>query len=227
MIRTLPAVALCLVAGVSLLFFGVPATVGAFLGISAERVMGKIQDGRPVSLEELSQTISSQRQSLDWDETGRKWTDLALAQFLLAEKVEDDIETSQNLIAEGRTSLRNGLALAPANPFAWTRLAYVEFLRSGPSASVVPPLRMAISTARYEPRLLFPRLELCFSVWSHLEPKDRDVVIRQVLFAWRYDADGLVILAREYRQLELVRSILSQTPEEVARFDALLQQPPS
>lgn len=225
MIRTLPVAVLSLVAGASLLVLGVPATVDAFLAIPADRVLGKIQNAEPVSEAELSSTISSQRQSLSWGETGRKWTDLALAQFLLAEKIEHDQEASVSLLADGLTSLKNGLALAPANPFAWTRLAYVEFLKSGPSASVVPPLRMAINTAPYEPRLLFPRLELCFNVWPYLDAGVRDLVIRQVLFAWRNDADGLVILARDYHRVDLVRNALSKMPEELARFEALLRRP--
>ena len=225
-IRTLPAAALGLAAGASLLFLGVPATIDAFLSIPANSVLLKLQNGEPVSKEEISLVIDSKRRSLSWLEDGRKWADLAAAQLLLAEQMGDD-ESGQDLNSEARRSLKIGLGLAPADAFAWTRFAYADFLISGPSAPVATALQMAILTAPYNPRLLFLRLQLCFVVWPHFMPTDRDLVYQQVRFAWKDDPKRLVTIAWDLHQIGLVRTALSTLPGEEARFSILLRQPSS
>jgi len=224
-IRALPAAVLGLVAGVSLLFLGVPATIDAFLMIPANTVLGKLQIQDPVSEEELSLLVSAEERSLFWGESGRNWTDLALAQLVLSEEIEHDDEASRDLLTEARTSLKNGLALAPANPYAWTRLAHVEYLISGPSAAVAAALPMAILTAPYTPRLLFFRLELCFIVWPHFAPEERDLILQQVRLAWAEDPRRLVTLAQDFHQIGLVRTALSSLPGQEERFRILLRQP--
>ena len=193
--RALPVAVLAFVAGVSLLFLGVPGAIDAFLMLSANRSLYKIQTEEPVLPEEFVLIIDSEKQSIFWGESGRNWTDLALAQLLLAEEIGDDDEASRDLLSEARTSLKTGLALAPANPYAWTRLAYVEYLISGPSAAVAAALQMAILTAPYTPHLLFVRLELCFIVWPHFASEARDLVLQQVRLAWAEDPKRLVTLA--------------------------------
>ena len=164
-IRALPVAVLAFLAGVSLLFLGVPGAIDAILMLSANKSLEKIRTGQPVLLEEFSLIIASEKQSIFWDESGRNWTDLALAQLLLAEEIGLDDEASRNLLSEARTSLKTGLALAPANPHAWTLLAYLEYKISGPSAALAAALKIAILTGPYTAHLLFDRLELFFIEW--------------------------------------------------------------
>ncbi len=86
---------------------------------------------------------------------------------------------------------------------------------------------MAILTAPYTPRLLFTRLELCFIVWPHFAPADRDLVFQQVRLAWAEDPKRLVTLAQDFHQIELVRTVLSSLPGESSRFEILLREPSS
>ncbi len=226
-IRALPVAILAFVAGLSLLFLGVPGAIDAILMISANKSLERIQPGQPVLLEEFSLIIASEKQSIFWDESGRNWTDLALAQLLLAEEIGLDDEASRNLLSEARTSLKTGLALAPANPYAWTQLAYLEYTISGPSAALAVALKIAILTGPYTARLLFDRLELCFIAWPYFASEARDLVFEQVRLAWADDPMRLVTLARDFYQIDLVRTVLSQIPGERSRFETLLRQPSS
>jgi hypothetical protein len=226
-ISTLPAAVLAFVAGVSLLFLGVPGAIDAILMLSANRSLERIQTGQPVLLEEFSLIIASEKQSIFWDESGRNWTDLALAQLLLAEEIGFDDEASGDLLTEARTSLKTGLALAPANPYAWTQLAYLEYKISGPSAALAVALKIAILTGPYTALLLFDRLELCFIAWPYFASDARALVFEQVRLAWADDPKRLVTLARDYHQIGLVRTALSSPPGEESFFMFLLRQPSS
>jgi hypothetical protein len=67
--------------------------------------------------------------------------DLALAKLLLEESSQG---TSRGVdIAQATRNLEASLALAPANPYAWTCLAYGAILAAAPARHVLPLLRMA------------------------------------------------------------------------------------
>ena len=126
------------------------------------------------------------------------------------------------MVSTAIVSLKTGLALAPANPFVWTRLAYAQSLLTGPSPSVASALRMALLTARYEPRLLFIRLELCLRSWSYFKSDDHQLVFQQVRLAWRKNGRRLVDLAVETGQVNVVRAALLGSRKDLSGFEKRL-----
>jgi hypothetical protein len=126
------------------------------------------------------------------------------------------------MVSQAIASLKTGLAMAPANPFAWTRLAYAQSLMLGPSPSVASALRMAMLTARYEPRLLFIRLELCFRSWSFFRTDDHELVFQQVRLAWRKSRKRLVDLAVKTGQVNVVRAALLRSRKDLSAFEKRL-----
>ena len=164
--RHLATAGLVFLTGTVLLVGGVPRTIAALATLPGGPVLHEIQSLRPAGRDDLEILIASQRRGLRFGESGRKWTDLGLAQLLLAREQGVSGGITVEMVSPAIASLKTGLALAPANPFAWTRLAYAQSLITGPSRSVASSLRMALLTARYEPRLLFIRLELCLRSWS-------------------------------------------------------------
>ncbi len=131
--KRLPAVILSLLAGASLIALGAPRMIAAFAMIPSGPVLQQIQSLQPVETEDLEILIASQRRGLWWSSSGRKWTDLGLAQMLMAEKKSPGDDERTRLIDDAIESLKSGLAVAPASPFAWTRLAYAEVVAAGPS----------------------------------------------------------------------------------------------
>ena len=119
-------------------------------------------------------------------------------------------------------ALKDGLARAPANPYAWARLAYAEALSQGWTPLAVSSLRLALITAPYEPRLLWSRLRMAFLAWRYMSSEDREIVLRQVRAAWNADQVELTRLAKELNQVGLVRAALMQTPEDAGVFEELL-----
>ena len=224
MIKNSATLALALVVGAVLLVAGIPRTIAAFALLPGYPVLREIQNLRPVERDSLDVLITAQRRGLLFGETGRKWTDLGLAQLLLAREEGVQGGIGKELASQAVASLKTGLALAPANPFAWTRLAYAQSLITGPSPSVASALRMAMLTARYEPRLLFIRVELCLQSWSYVRPDDRELVYQQVRFAWRKKPKRLVDLTVETGRVNVVRAALLRSREDLSAFEKRLRE---
>ncbi len=224
MVKHSETLALALIAGAVLVVAGIPRTIAAFTMLPGVSVLREIQNRRPVERDNLGVLIVAQERGLFFGESGRKWTDLGLAQLLLAyeEAVQGGI--GKEMVSEAIASLKTGLALAPANPFAWTRLAYARSLIIGPSPSVVSALRMAMLTARYEPRLLFIRVELCLQSWSYFRPDDRELVYHQVRFAWRKNPKRLVDLAVGTGRVNVVRAALLRSRKDLSAFEKRLRE---
>ncbi len=224
MTRHLATAGLVFLAGAVLLVGGVPRTIAALAVLPGGPVLREIQNLRPVGRDDLEILVASQRRGLRFGESGRKWTDLGLAQLLLAREQGVPGGIKIEMVSPAIASLKTGLALAPANPFAWTRLAYAQSRMVGPSPSVVSALRMAMLTARYEPRLLFIRLELCFQSWSYFKPEDRELVFQQIRLAWRKKGKQLVALAVKTGQVNVVRAALLRSRKDLSMFEKRLRK---
>lgn len=178
--------AITFIFGTFLFVLGAPRTIGAFVSLPSGPILSKIQMQKSVQQNQLEILIASQKRSLFWGETGRKWTDLSLAQLLMAEQAGSDESARNTYIKDAIASLKNGLGLSPANSFAWTRLAYAEILMAVPSQSVASKLKMSLATAPYEPQLMNLRLELCLRVWPYFQDEDRKLVFEQIRYAWSH-----------------------------------------
>lgn len=210
-----------------LVILGVPRTIGALSMLPSGPVLRKIQFLEPVQPKDLKILIASQKRGLPWGESGRKWTDLGLAQLLMAEQTVSDASARQALIEDAIDSLKSGLSTTPANPFAWTRLAYAEILKAGPSQAAASALGMSLSTAPFEPRLLYVRLELSFRTWRYFQADDRGLVLKQIRYAWHKNRAKLVHLALRTNRVNLVRTALLRTPAELSDFEKRLRNRPS
>ncbi len=218
------SVAVSLLLAAVLLYLAVPRTIAAFLERPEDSTLLMLQFGGPVSVAELERLIASQERALEWHESGRLYTDLGLAKLVLATELAGDDDIDPGRMVEVIRLLRTGLTKAPARPHAWTRLASAELITRGPSPEVAVALEMALLTAPYDPRLLFARLELCLIAWSELSPTTRDLVYRQVRFAWNRSRDRLVELAVISNADDIVRIALSGSPDDLAEFEERLGQ---
>ena len=214
------AAILTLVGTAILLSLSVPRTIEVFSMLPGDPVLDTIQRGVEVPSSDLEDLASSREAALGWIESGRAWTDLGLAQVRLAERA--GLDGGRRLLDESVTSLRRGLALAPANSFAWARLAYAELGRRGPSTTVTEALKMSMLTASYEPRLLFSRLDLCLLVWRRFDEEGRALVAQQIRYAWEMSRPRLARLAQRRNASRIVADALAAVPKDVNDFsDAL------
>lgn len=207
-----------------LLAWAVPRTLSAFVMAPSAPVLRKLQNFQTVEMEELETVVTAQRDGLTWSSRGRTLTDLGLAQLLIAERLEDGGAAKREEITAAIASLKSGLALAPANPYAWTRLAYALYQVDGWTPEAMSALRLAFATAPYDPRLLLSRLRLSFLAWPHLAREDQALVLQQVRQAWRRNPNELTRIAIDFEQINVVRAALLRDPGDLAAFEERLRE---
>jgi hypothetical protein len=207
------------VVGAGLLYLALPRTIAAVLKLPGNPVLTRIQERKPVDAEGLATLIASRKRAVFWADSGRDRAVLGLAQLLLARRSQGAGGYERGLAVDAIDSLRDGLALAPASPHAWTRLAYAELVANGPSAPVASALEMSLRTAPFDPRLLRVRIELCLRAWPYLTAAARRLVHEQVRLAWRQSGSELIAIARHAGREDVVRGALSQRPADRAEFD--------
>ena len=212
--------ALSLLLGGALLFLSVPRLIAEVIMLPGNRVLAMVQSGSVPSDRDLEILAASRQRAFSWSDTAQSRIDLALAQLLVTRKVLRSGPEYQTQVTAAIQSLRDGLARAPADPYAWTRLAYLSVSAAEPSRRVVPLLEMAIRTAPVEPNLTFARLELCFIEWGDFPPSDQPLLAQQLRIAWHQSGDRLVRLAQETGRTEEIFNALPQ-PDR-ARFEERL-----
>jgi len=211
-------------AAIVLLTLGIPRTVGVILSARAEPVLRKLQDHQPVQSDELMALAGAQEAGRFWLADGRLRTDLGLAYLLLAEKLPRTDPNVNAYLQRAIDALAAGLARAPANPYAWARLAYAEALSKGWSPLAVSSLRMALITAPYEPRLLWSRLRMSLLAWPQMSREDQQLIFQQIRYAWQADPAELARLSIELKQVDQVRAALLLSPDDSAAFEELLKK---
>lgn len=210
-------------AAVVLVGLGLPRLIGVLVSADGEPVLRKLQDQQPVTAEELTTLIEAQQSAAFWLSDGRILTDLGLGALLLSESQRRGDPAAKAALLQAIEALEEGVARAPASPYAWSRLAYARALAEGWSPRALAALRLALITAPYEPRLLWSRLRMAFLAWPQMASEDREVVYQQVRWAWQANPKELAQLAVEAQQLNLVRAALARMPEETLAFEELVK----
>jgi hypothetical protein len=212
--------------GVLMLYAAVPRTVAAVLMMPGDRPLQLLQNGRQPTTAEIEPIVSSRTAAAGWIDQGRLWTDRSLARLALAEQTAKDDIPDAALLQDAARDLDTGLALAPVNPHAWARLAYVRFLLKGPNAGAgaASALRLSFLTGPYEPDMTFPRLRLALAVWSNFSTEERDLARRQIRFAWVLSRDDVVDLAILSQRILVFRLALVNQPQDLAIFDSMLKE---
>jgi tetratricopeptide (TPR) repeat protein len=223
------AAGLAVLVAIGLFALALPRTIAAFATIPSSGVLQSLQNlqEQPPASNALDALIASQQRGMIWVNNGRFATDLGLAKLLVAEGLPADNPEARKQLESAIQALRQGLALAPGNPYAWARLAYAEARLHGWRPQALSALRLALLTATHEPPLLWSRLRLSFLAWSHMPPEDRDMVMQQVRIAWDAAPGDLARLAVDLKQVKIVRDALAKDPAALAEFDRLVRSQPS
>jgi hypothetical protein len=212
--------ALSLFLGGLVVALSLPRALTEFLALPGNRVLAIMQRGDLPSDRDLKILAASRQRIMPWSASGQLRIDLALAQLLATRKVLGGGPDYHRQVTVAIQSFRDGLARAPADPYTWTRLAYVSVSEAEPPRRVVPLLEMAIRTAPVEPNLTLARLELCFIEWGDFPASDQPLLAQQLRIAWHQLGDRLVRLAQETGRTEEVLNALP--PPERARFEERL-----
>ena len=218
--RAVP-IGVALLAGAAVVWLAVPRVVSAIAGLPAQSVIAELRAGAAIESRYLGVAAESQGSALEWIDDGRGQGWLGLLTFLLARDRGFD-DDGRGLLDRSIGAHRRGLALSPAQTYAWARLAHAELVREGPGPRIGPLIELSIVTAPYNYALVFRRLELCFMAWRQLDDRMRALVAKQVRFAASYKPRRLAKLAKQRYAISIVRAALADVPDLRDRIDAAL-----
>jgi hypothetical protein len=86
----LPTAILGIALSIALLALTVPRTMAAFLALPGDYVLSRIQDGRAVTPAQLDTLAASRKRALEWVASALLYTDLRLAELMLAKMGDRD-----------------------------------------------------------------------------------------------------------------------------------------
>lgn len=205
--------------GLLLILLAVPRIYAEFLLLPGNPLINTIanDDDSDVATPEIEALLASRERALRWTDSGHVRLELAAAAILLAQREVGGGRRYHALMSRAQEALKDSLARAPADPYAWTRLAYARLAEDETAERIVPILAMAIRTAPVEASLIFPRLELCLIEWPYFTKAHPDLFAEQVTLAWRQSHWRLVRLAIATARRDEVRALLD--PADQAEFD--------
>jgi hypothetical protein len=118
--------------------------------------------------------------------------------------------------------LRAGLARAPADPDAWSRLAYLRAAAGEPRAAA-EALDLSLRTGPYEPGLALDRAAVGLALWDAAGPAARGRIGREFRHALALEPEAFARLALAAGRAGAVREALAgEDGGLLARFEALL-----
>lgn len=218
--QSLTPILLALAAGLLLLWFATPRLISGLYQAAHDQTLRDLaRPGNAVSALDAARAGESRSEALQWLETGRAWSELGAIRLLQAETTGYRSLWGRAYLLRSIAAHREGLALNPAQPYTWTRLARATLTQEGVTPALNPLLKMAVLTGPYEPRLLVSRLELGLIAWPGLDDAVRALMAEQIRIVARFYPERLARLAKRHYALSIVRDALATDPELSRRFD--------
>ena len=184
----------------------VPTAVSDLAKTPGDSVLRRLQDEETVTEADLESLVRSREASARWRQTASAHTDLAMGRLILGEL--RDADRRQRQVED---SLREGLVLAPMDPYGWMRLAQVRLNRSAPAAEIAAPLRLSLRSGPHEDRrhaMLLLRVEAGLLVWEELDGPERALIGEKALAAWTRDVSGAAAAATRAGRADVMAHLL-------------------
>jgi hypothetical protein len=210
--RTVPLLLAAL--AVLILALAIPSLMARLIMLPGDAAREALLQGAAVSDEALQNFLRTRRAALQWRATNDIYDDLAMA--TLAEAKRNGLPRD-----EVRAALdwqQQALALSPADPYGWARLAFLYLLTEGPSDNAAHALAHSIEAGPHEPRLLISRVSTAIMLGDRLDPGLRRQLPAMLREAWADDPLALIHAAHEGRYTDQAEAALADEPEEVAKF---------
>jgi len=216
----LTTVVLILAIGGLLTWVAIPRFFAGLYTAAHASTLERLSAGQDVSPSSLAMAAQGQKAALVWLASGDLWTSLGAIRLAQAKASKRGSTEWADYLDACILAERSGLALEPAQPYAWTQLTHALLLKNGPSAEIVPYLRMAIETGPFEPKLVLTRVGIALAEWDFLEGEDKALVDEQIKRAAQYYPDRLARVAKRSYGLRKVRGVLENDPLLLKAFTA-------
>ena len=208
---------LLLVVGGIMIVAALPRIASSVAALPGDGSMARLRRGDVLDAAALGLIIRSREAAVSLEPSGGRWHELALARMHMLDR-RRAIRAERDL-PHVRDDLVRALALAPANPYAWTALASIDIALG--RAAGGPVLDLALRTGPFERSLAAARVALAIDAPDRVA--DLPMLYRQLSWAWTVDSEGVLAAVRATGASEELRAALQDRPEELRRLDALLR----
>ena len=215
--------------GVLLITMALPRLGASIAAAPGDPVANAIQIGYTVNADKLQTLETSRRLMAKWTTDGRAQTDLGLAQVWRAYHLGYKSPDGKNELIKAIDSIKTGLALAPANSYAWLRLSHALYVQNGATTKeAVSALRMSLITGPYETRALIPRLTLAVEMWPDVATLEKETLVQNIILAVHLTPRELAKVALKNGDAEwVIREALENGHyEELKKFNKLYYSAP-
>ncbi|MFT5486319.1 MAG: hypothetical protein ACI9JL_004046 [Paracoccaceae bacterium] len=201
-----------------------PRFVGGAIVAPYEDTLRDIARGKKLSPRLLAETETALRVAGKWSKRGENFTNLGSLRLVAAREAVSAAD-QRAALDQAITELSDGLMREPANAYAWLQLGQVVRARRGAIPAIEKYLGISTRLARWEHRLVMPRLEIALGIWPVLGSSYKATLPRQ--FERAVDT-APVALARAVRRnyaLRQARQMLALSPLHLDRFQLVYLSP--
>lgn len=179
---------------------------------------------RTAAAETIDSLITSRERSVSILGRGKYHSDLAAA--LITKSRTLPLNERKDILNQAVAEAEAAVAAAPADAYAWHRLALASFSRDGSSQQAVNEELSSITVGPYVNDLMIPRLDLLFASRVDLDPELDDILDDQIRMSWKRDFHSMVRIIRRNGAADIVRRALTRQPSMLPDyFDAALADP--
>ena len=212
--------------GAVILFKAVPQTIDAFSRLPTASVSKQIIQKNSPSEEGLKKLHNAQRSIIERRSPGSGYSEMAITEMAMAKNAPVNSVKQIKLYKRAEISVEQGLLSAPADPYAWARLAFLRLKNKGVDSDAHQALMMSILTGPREKRLVLVRVNYALLVWDNLSLPERAIIRNQILWAERVSRKHLLALAqgnRNYRRI-ILNALVQDSDQFNSFFRALQRQ---
>jgi tetratricopeptide (TPR) repeat protein len=192
------------------------ATPRLMAGISIEPYDALLRDlgkGKGAELAQLLEAAKDFEVALGWYANAEDSADLAAIYFVAASQFPADHVLRQDFLRRAVQHDRETLQRAPAQPYAWARLALAVTNLEGDSELARQALVQSLRRAPWQPSLAQLRAGMGLRQWPQLDDETRALVRLQIRLAAEVDPRGLVAVVPTPALWAVVEEALVDRPE--------------
>jgi hypothetical protein len=217
----LPALA----AGLLLIGLAAPRFVAASLSLTARNPLWDAGRGKKPTDAALDRAASDIAHAQSWVPNGGQETDRSILLAMRAVRAGSAADRTR-LLRSSEAAAIAGLALSPAQPSGWARLAWLR-ARLGNPAGAATALRLSLETGSVMPPITVDRLALGLSLLPHMDAATKAALAREVRQAWIMAPAAVNRLARNPANAVFIRDALADfSAGDIHAFVTLHRAPP-
>lgn len=201
-----------------------PRFVGGAIVAPYEDTLRDLARGKKLSPRLLTETETALRVAGRWSDRGKNLSDLGSLRLVAARNAVSAVG-QRAALDQAISELSDGVTRKPADPYAWLQLAQAVRARRGAIPVMEKYLDLSTRLARWEHRLVMPRLEIALGVWPALGPSYKATLPPQFERAVDTAPLALTRAVRRNFALRQARQMLSASPVHLSRFTLVYLAP--